>query len=74
MTPRPLGFSVSESLFDQGTPSPERYIEVAETLFASPFFSTLRGYLLESPRGAGYLQSILDIPLMDARALHDVLT
>ncbi len=55
-------------------PSPERYIEVVETLFASPFFSTLRGYLLESPKGAGYLQSILDIPLMDAKALHDVLT
>jgi transcriptional regulator with XRE-family HTH domain len=67
-------YRVSESLFDQDLTSPQRYIEVADTLFDSPFFPTLRDYLRKTSKGPGYLQSILDIPLLDAKALHAALT
>lgn len=67
-------YQVSASLFKQQPPSPEHYVEISEGLFQSPFFKALRNYLTDQNKGPGYLQTILDSSLLDAKSLHDVLT
>lgn len=61
--------TVSQVLFKSDAPEPARYLHLAETLFESPFFDALRKYLRDEDKGSGYLQSILDIPILDAQAL-----
>ena len=63
-------YSVSESLFGEGTAEPSALIKFANREFDSPFFDALKAYLVESGKGAGYLQSILNIPVVDAQALR----
>lgn len=63
-------YSVSESLFDEIAPEPSRYIHIAETQFDSPFFAALRTNLADNDKGSGYVQAVLDIPLLDAKAIH----
>ena len=65
--------TVSELLFGEDAPEPADYIRVSRDLFESPFFEALAAYLGEHPRSAGYVQSILDIPLLDAKAIHSEL-
>lgn len=66
-------YSVSESLFDGIKPEPARYMEVAEKQFDSPFFAALKRYMVENEKGAGYIQTVLDTSLLDAKALHAAL-
>lgn len=66
-------YSVSESLFDGVKPEPARYMEVTEKQFDSPFFAALKRYLAENEKGAGYIQTVLDTSLLDAKALHAAL-
>ena len=65
--------TVSEALFGERPPEPAEYIRVSRELFESPFFEALATYLGDHPRSAGYVQSVLDIPLLDAKALHSEL-
>ncbi len=65
--------TVSEALFDGGAPELADYVRVTRDTFESPFFEALAAYLDEHPRSAGYVQSILDIPLLDAKAIHSEL-
>ena len=46
---------------------------MSRDLFESPFFEALVAYLGDCPRSAGYVQSVLDIPLLDAKAIHSEL-
>ena len=66
-------YSVSESLFESEQPDAKEYIAFAREL-ESPFFESLAAYLREHDKGPGYIQSVLDIPLMDAREIHANLT
>lgn len=66
-------YSVSESLFEGKAPDAARYIQVAETQFHSPFFKALKAYLVENDKGAGYVQAVLDVPLLDAKAIYEIL-
>jgi transcriptional regulator with XRE-family HTH domain len=66
--------TVSQILFDTDTPDPQSYIETAGELFASPVFDVLKRYLLEHNKSAGYVQSILNTPLLDAKGIHAELT
>ncbi|MCC6207419.1 MAG: helix-turn-helix transcriptional regulator [Gammaproteobacteria bacterium] len=66
-------FTVSESLFDGVKPEPARYLETVEQQFDSPFFSALKQYLGQNAKGAGYVQSVLDTSLLDAKTLHAAL-
>lgn len=67
--------NVSNTLFDDNMPpEPETYMEVGANTFETPFFEILRQYLKEQRKGPGFVQTIMDIPLLDARSLHDVLT
>lgn len=65
--------TVSETLFDGKLPEPGHYIHVVENQFDSPFFAALKKYLAGSEKGSGYVQAVLDIPLVDAKAIHAVL-
>mgnify|MGYP000278884077 CR=1 FL=1 len=49
------------------------YINKTEKAFETPFFELLRKYLKEQSKGAGYVQAVTDMPLLDARSLHSEL-
>ena len=61
-------------LNEQGQPSAHDYIVVADGAFETPFFELLRQYLKEHGKGPGFVQTVLDIPLLDARSIHAELT
>ena len=72
--------NLSEALFgdaeldDHGKPSAREYIAKAEDAFETPFFELLRKYLKEHDKGPGFVQTVLDMPLLDARSIHAELT
>jgi hypothetical protein len=67
--------NVSNSLFDGALPpEPSVYMEVVAEVFETPFFEVLRRYLKEENKGPGFVQTVMDIPLLDARSLHAALT
>lgn len=71
---------LSEALFgdveldELGKPSARNYIEKAADAFETPFFELLKKYLKEQDKGPGYVQTVLDMPLLDARSIHAELT
>ena len=66
--------TVSDALFEHQKPSPEKYFEIAHTVFASPFFPALKAHVQSGAAGHGYIQHALDLPAADAKALHSALT
>ncbi|MNH14515.1 hypothetical protein D3C79_741080 [compost metagenome] len=60
----------SLQLDEKGMPSARDYVKSVETVFETPFFSMLRKFLGQSNKGAGFLQTVLDVPLLDARSIH----
>jgi transcriptional regulator with XRE-family HTH domain len=61
---------VNECLFGTKHPSPSRYITSAKEHFGSPFFNILKTYLAEHHKSASFIQSILNIPLLDAQNIY----
>ena len=66
-------YNVGEALFGNKSPDAKRYIELCGEAFDTPFFPTLKEYLLKEDKGCGYIQAILDIPLLDAKEIHSAL-
>jgi transcriptional regulator with XRE-family HTH domain len=72
--------NLSEALFgdseldEHGTPSAREYIEKAKGVFETSFFELLQKYLKEHNKGPGFVQTVLDVPLLDARSIHAELT
>lgn len=72
--------NLSEALFGdaeldlQGKPSARDYIEKVEGAFDTSFFDLLRKYLKEHNKGPGYVQTVLDLPRLDAQSIHAELT
>ena len=64
---------VDECLFGTKSPSPSRYIASAKEPFGSPFFDILKAYLVEHHKSASFVQSILNIPLLDAQNILEEL-
>ena len=50
------------------------YITTVEKTFETPFFGILRRYLNQHEKGPGFVQTVLDMPLLDARSIHAELT
>lgn len=50
------------------------YISGVEDAFETPFFELLRQYLKAYSKGPGFIQSVLDVSLLDARSIHKELT
>ena len=67
MNDQPL---VSEMLYEPMPADPETFISSVEKEFESDFFLALRRMIKAQGTGPGYIQSILDVPLLDAKALH----
>lgn len=68
--------NLSEIIFGDGTETLDAkdYIKKAEEAFDTPFFMILKDYLQQTKKGAGIVQSIMDIPLLDAQSIHKELT
>lgn len=72
--------NVSETLLNDveldgnGKPNARDYIATVEHAFDTPFFDLLRRYLKQHNKGAGFVQTVLDMPLLDARSIHAELT
>lgn len=64
---------VSEILFGTKEPSPSRYVACAREDFNSPFFDILRTYLKTHRKSASFVQSILNIPFLDAQNVYEEL-
>ena len=64
----------SDCYFDEHAISASDYIEKAERTFKTPFFDLLRQYLKDHDKGPGYVQTVLDMPLLDAWSVHAELT
>ncbi len=62
--------NVSEMLFDGKPCSATDYVKKTKELFGSPFFEALRVYLSENEKSAGFIQSILDCSILDAKEIH----
>ena len=68
--------NISEALFgdvepdEHGRPSAREYIEKVEGAFETPFFHLLRNYLKEHDKGPGFVQTVLDVSLLDAQSIH----
>ena len=63
---------VSHSIFAGEKPAAKDYIQFAHN-FDSPFFEVLVKYLKKENKEAGYISSVLDIPLHDAREIFTTL-
>jgi transcriptional regulator with XRE-family HTH domain len=50
------------------------YLEKVQAVFETPFFEVLSRYLKEHKKGAGIVQSVMDISLLDAQSIYNELT
>lgn len=64
---------VSEILFGTKEPSASRYVACAREYFNSPFFDILGMYLKTHRKSASFVQSILNIPFLDAQNVYEEL-
>lgn len=62
--------TVRGSLFSDTLPDAAEYIKISKEIFDTPFFNALHSYLAENGKSAGYIQCILDTPLLDSKELH----
>lgn len=65
--------TVSQHLFENKKPTASEYISCPKKIFQSPFFDALRSFLKEHKKPAGFIQSILNLPLTDAHYLYEEL-
>ena len=61
--------TISEHLFEDELPTPSKYISTAE-VFDTPFFKALKEYLIQHKKSPIFLQSLLNISLLDAQNLY----
>lgn len=64
---------VAEILLGEPPATAEQYIEMAKERFNSPFFDILRLHLSENEKSPGFIQSMMDISMLDAKEIHAVL-
>jgi transcriptional regulator with XRE-family HTH domain/Zn-dependent peptidase ImmA (M78 family) len=64
---------LSECMFGTKNPSPVRYIASAMEQLGSPFFDILRKFISDNHKSASFIQSILNIPLLDAQNIYEEL-
>ncbi len=65
--------NVAENIFSEQPIMGEKYIEMAKDIFKSPFFDILRLYLSENEKSSGFIQSLMDISMLDAKEIHAAL-
>ena len=65
--------TVSEHLFENKKPTAAEYMSCAKKVFQSPFFEALISFLKDNKKSAGFIQSLLNLPLTDAQYLYEEL-
>ncbi len=65
--------TISQVLFDNRKPTPLEYISCPKKTFDSPFFDALTAFLKDNKKPAGFIQSVLNLPLVDAQLLYEEL-
>ena len=65
--------TVSEVLFKNKKPTAAEYISCSKEVFQSPFFEALLSFLKANRKSAGFVQSLLNLPLADAQYLYEEL-
>lgn len=66
--------NVSETLFGKiESLESSDYIKKTKDVFETPFFDVLANYLKEHNKGAGIVQSIMDVSLLDSQSIHNEL-
>lgn len=65
--------SVSKTLFHQIPPSPKEYIETAHEVFQSPFFDALQQHMRQAAISTGFVETVLQLPLLDAKGVIEEL-
>lgn len=63
-------YTVRESIFGEEPPKADDYIRTCEEIFDTPFFGALGAHLSGSDVESSYVQTILDIPLSDAKSIR----
>ena len=62
--------NVSETIFGGKESTARDYIKMTRKVFGSPFFEAMRVFLSENEKSAGFVQSILDCSLIDAKEIY----
>jgi transcriptional regulator with XRE-family HTH domain len=62
--------NVSDALIKKKSINAKQYIEISKNVFNSPFFDIVRMFLSENDKSAGFIQSIIDTSILDAKELH----
>jgi len=65
--------NVSEYLFENKNPTAVEYMSCSKKTFQSPFFEALISFLKDNKKSAGFIQSLLNLPLVDAQYLYEEL-
>lgn len=65
--------TLSEVVFGSKSPSPAKYIACAKEEFGSPFFDSLKTYIANNRKSASFVQSILNISILDAQNIYEEL-
>ena len=63
-------YNVRETILEGKKPDAKHYISACKTVFNTPFFGILKSFLAEQRKSAGFVQCILDTPLLDAKGIH----
>ena len=66
--------TIAQTIFEDELPTSKNYMQACSELFDTPIYDVLKTYLLENNKTAGFVQSILDVPLLDAKGIHAELT
>ena len=64
---------VSEILFKTKNPSAKDYINISCTIFKTPFFNTLKDYIIDTKSSPHLIERLLDISYPDALSLYEEL-
>jgi len=65
--------TVTQNLLPQSPPSPKEYISVTKEVFQSPFFDALQRLIKEGKATLGYVETILQLPLLDSKSIFEEL-
>ena len=64
---------VSDILFNEESPSVDKYINQTKTCYKTQIWDVLAKYLAESNKTAGFVQKLLNISYSDAKGVYDYL-
>ena len=65
--------AVIETIASKPNISPTEYIQLTRKTFNSPFFGILRTYLSQHDKSSGFIQAVLGISFLDAKAIYEEL-